>query len=230
MTRHLLRRSVLALLVAPAAASASVTVNTAATTPTTGAPPRRATARCARRSTRPPPDGLIIVPAADVHDRQPADRRRRDGDPRRGRAHDHDPAHEPSASDRVMLIESGLTSVIISGVRITGRQRPGEPGRRHQRRRRHDAASLRQRGRGQHRRSGGGIWSAGTLDIKRTTIARNHAVGDVSDRPPAAGSCAVAGGSTTLENTTVSRNTARNADNVGLGGGIYTAANLDLAT
>ena len=78
---------------------------------------------------------------------------------------------------------------------------------------------------------GGGIWSAGTLNLVRTTVARNHAVGGESQ--PVGGGIEIAAGSTaTLEGSTVSRNTAveENADGflIGNGGGIYTAGNLDL--
>ena len=76
---------------------------------------------------------------------------------------------------------------------------------------------------------GGGIYSLAPLDIKRTLIADNQALGG-SDQA-FGGGIEVANGSATLENTTVTGNEALSEiDNgiTGRGGGIYTSANLDL--
>ncbi|HEX5617053.1 MAG TPA: choice-of-anchor Q domain-containing protein [Solirubrobacteraceae bacterium] len=74
---------------------------------------------------------------------------------------------------------------------------------------------------------GGGIYSLGPLDIKRSLIASNDALGTSDDA--FGGGIEVANGSATLENTTISGNEALSDTGVtGRGGGIYASANLDL--
>ena len=78
---------------------------------------------------------------------------------------------------------------------------------------------------------GGGIWSAGTLRLIRTTIARNHAVGGEDGTGFGGGIEIAAGGTGEIENSTISGNTALTDPGegvTGLGGGIYTSGNLDL--
>ena len=66
---------------------------------------------------------------------------------------------------------------------------------------------------------GGGIYSAGTLRIERSTIASNLAVGP----EPHGGGLAVADGDTKLFDTTISTNFSDDT-----GGGLYTAANVEM--
>ena len=76
---------------------------------------------------------------------------------------------------------------------------------------------------------GGGIYSLAPLDIKRSLIADNQALG-TSDSA-FGGGIEIANGTATLENTTVTGNEALSEiDNgvTGRGGGIYTASDLDL--
>src|SRR6185369_6074964 len=67
---------------------------------------------------------------------------------------------------------------------------------------------------------GGGIFSSGTLVIKRSTIAFNNAAGNTTGF---GGGIQIGGGSASLVNSTVSGNSADVH-----GGGIYTQVNLDL--
>ena len=69
--------------------------------------------------------------------------------------------------------------------------------------------------------SGGGIWSAGTINLDRTTVAGNVATGNGSSDPGRGGGIIVEG-SGTLTNATVSGNTAA------AGGGVYTSGPLTL--
>ncbi len=175
----------------------------------------------------PPPDGLIIVPAGtytitselDVDNNmtiQGAGARTtiiRPG---------------PDVTTRVMFVEGGLDGVNISGVTITGGNVPGQQGAGINNQLGteltiSDSAIVDNTG-----DAGGGIWSQGTLTITRSLIARNHATGDETDAN--GGGVFIVSGSavTVIENTTIARNTATDSSNVGLGGGIHTAGNLDL--
>jgi predicted outer membrane repeat protein len=69
--------------------------------------------------------------------------------------------------------------------------------------------------------SGGGIWSAGTLLLDRTTVAGNEATGDVSELG-LGGGIAIGAGGATLTNATVSGNRADQ------GGGIHTTQSMTL--
>jgi CSLREA domain-containing protein len=75
---------------------------------------------------------------------------------------------------------------------------------------------------------GGGIYTEGVLDVKRSLIADNRADGE--ETTPVGGGIEIDNiGSAALENTTVAKNIARNGPgDDGQGGGIYTSANLDL--
>ncbi len=78
---------------------------------------------------------------------------------------------------------------------------------------------------------GGGIWSAGTLHLVRTTVARNHAVGEEDENAFGGGIEIDAGGTGEIENSTISGNTALTDFEeavTGRGGGIYTSGNLGL--
>jgi hypothetical protein len=74
---------------------------------------------------------------------------------------------------------------------------------------------------GNSAQSGGGIWSAGTTNVERTTVAGNVTTGDGSSDPGRGGGVLVEG-SATLTNSTVSGNTAA------AGGGVYTSGPLML--
>ena len=74
---------------------------------------------------------------------------------------------------------------------------------------------------GNRAESGGGIWSAGTVNLERTTVAGNVATGNGSTDPGRGGGLFVEG-SATLTNSTVSGNTAAT------GGGVYTSGPLTL--
>jgi CSLREA domain-containing protein len=76
---------------------------------------------------------------------------------------------------------------------------------------------------------GGGIYTEGVLDVKRSLIVNNRADGADTGSPVGGGIEIDNIGSAVLENTTVAKNIARNdAGDDGQGGGIYTGANLDL--
>jgi CSLREA domain-containing protein len=75
---------------------------------------------------------------------------------------------------------------------------------------------------------GGGIQADGAIHLVRTAVVRNHAVGAES-QALGGGINVGEGGSATLENVTVSNNTAIDVDDgQGLGGGIFANAGLDL--
>ena len=74
---------------------------------------------------------------------------------------------------------------------------------------------------GNSAQSGGGIWSAGTINLERTTVAGNATTGDGSTDPGRGGGVFVVGVGT-LRNSTVSGNTATS------GGGVYTSGPLTL--
>ncbi|HEX5617051.1 MAG TPA: choice-of-anchor Q domain-containing protein [Solirubrobacteraceae bacterium] len=124
-----------------------------------------------------------------------------------------------TASGRVLFVDS-LADASLSGVHISGGKAPSDPG----------GGILVEAGGGLHLADsaiegntadrGAGIYSSGTLVIERSTIAHNNAVGDVTGF---GGGIQVGGGTASLENSTVSGNTAETQ-----GGGIYTQANLDL--
>jgi hypothetical protein len=124
-----------------------------------------------------------------------------------------------TASGRVLFVDS-LADAEISGVQITGGNAPTLPG----------GGILVEAGGGLHlvesaiegntADRGGGVFSAGTLVIQRSTIAHNNAVGDVTGF---GGGIQVGGGTASLENSTVSGNTAELQ-----GAGIYTQVDLNL--
>jgi CSLREA domain-containing protein len=124
-----------------------------------------------------------------------------------------------TASGRVLFVDS-LADADVSGVLITGGNGTSLPG----------GGILVEAGGGLHLADsaiegntadrGGGIYSAGTLVVERSTIAHNDAVGAVTGF---GGGIQIGGGTASLENSTVSGNTAEVH-----GGGIYTQANLDL--
>jgi CSLREA domain-containing protein len=209
-------------------ARASVTVNTTADHPadTCDAPPA---GDCTLREAinDPPLDGLILVPAGNYNITSQLDV---DNDMTISGAGARTTIIRlsPDVQDRVMLIEGGLDEVSISGVTITGGNSGGQQGGGINNQfdtilNVSDSAIVDNLG-----DAGGGIWSFGTLNIHRSLIARNHAVGEETDAN--GGGIMVVNGSavTTIDNTTVALNTARDTSNVGLGGGIYTAGNLDL--
>jgi hypothetical protein len=124
----------------------------------------------------------------------------------------------------VLFIDSLASDVDLSGVRITGGSQPGSPG----------GGILVESAAGLHLADsivdgnvadrGGGIYSFGTLEVVRSAIIGNQAVG--AETSALGGGIYVGGGTASLENTTVSGNIARDADGIGNGGGIYTAAGL----
>jgi CSLREA domain-containing protein len=78
--------------------------------------------------------------------------------------------------------------------------------------------------------AGGGIWSAGELNIVRSLIAGNAARGQASE-DAFGGGLLLIGGSATIENSTISDNSALtdvDGPGVGQGGGIHTSVNLEL--
>jgi hypothetical protein len=123
-----------------------------------------------------------------------------------------------TATGRVVFVDS-LADAEISGVQITGGNDSTLPG----------GGILVEAGGGLHlvdsaiegntADRGGGIFSAGTLVVERSTIAHNNAGGAIGF----GGGIQIGGGTASLANSTVSGNSA---DVVG--SGIYTQANLDL--
>jgi CSLREA domain-containing protein len=121
---------------------------------------------------------------------------------------------------RVVFVDS-LAAVNLSGVRISGGNDANLPG----------GGILVETGGELHLADssiegnvgalGGGIYSSGTLVVSRSTIAHNTAARGLSNGFGAG--IFVAAGTATLENSTISSNTAD-----ARGGGIYTQANLDL--
>jgi CSLREA domain-containing protein len=75
---------------------------------------------------------------------------------------------------------------------------------------------------------GAGIWDGGTLNLVRVAVVRNDAVG--GETQAVGGGIEIGtGGVATLENVTVSTNTAVDGfDGAGQGGGIYASGNLDM--
>ena len=124
-----------------------------------------------------------------------------------------------TASGRVLFVDS-LADAEVSGVQITGGNGPTLPG----------GGILVEAGGGLHLADsavegntadrGGGIFSAGTLVIERSTIAHNNAVGGTTGF---GGGIQIGDGTASLVNTTVSGNSAEVQ-----GGGIWTQENLEL--
>jgi CSLREA domain-containing protein len=124
-----------------------------------------------------------------------------------------------SPQDRVISAGTNMT-LQLSRVRITGGRDDDQGGGIEV----NDGATLRMSDSevvGNTAPSGGGIWSAGTLVLDRTTVAGNEATGDVSELG-LGGGIAIGTGGATLTNTTVSGNRADQ------GGGIHTQQSMTL--
>jgi CSLREA domain-containing protein len=214
MTRLVLAVLV-ALLVLPAAAYADVTVDTTADGPSDGS---CVDGDCTLREAlaTAPAGETIIVPAGDYAIDTglvvPRDLTIQGAGARATTIRLDD-----VASGRILFIDS-LADATRTGVTVTGGVAAVAPG----------GGILVEAGAGLHladsavegnsAQRGGGIYSAGTLVVERSTLARNAA-------SMLGGGLQVAGGTAALTNSTVSGNFAQ-----GDGGGIYTQVDLDLTS
>jgi hypothetical protein len=215
------------LLALPAAASADVTVNVATdnVSPGTCDP---APGDCTLREalTQTPGGEVVIVPArpyvlADSITINSTHTLRGAG------ARTTTISLQTGVDDRVFFLDDA--TITISGVTITGGNNTTGPGggifvNSSAALNLSDSAVV-----GNVADRGGGIYSLAPLDIKRSLIADNQALGG-SDSA-FGGGIEVANGTATLENTTVTGNEALSEiDNgvTGRGGGIYTSSDLDL--
>jgi CSLREA domain-containing protein len=214
-----------ALLVLPAAASADVTVNTQADTfdGACDAPP---VGNCSLRDalTDTVSGEVITLPAGTytVSEELDVDQ---DQTIRGAGARTTTIRYVNASTDgRVMAVGADLE---MSGVRITGGRVPGSQGGGINVQFNATLILMDSAVEDNTADGGGGIFSAGDVDLIRVTLARNHAVGEESQAE--GGGLLTGAGTASLENTTVSRNTAVDSfDGSGRGGGIYSSTNLDL--